>query len=710
MGRHPFRLLTWFITLSSSALACLPNAVRFDDKGRLPSQASASGDKSQGQSDASAPNDNDIARTDATSASKSASSPAAPIDDGFRFLEIVTSDSNIPAGVPIRPQVFALFASGERRNVTSEANLQIAGEQAQLNEASGLLPTTAKPGNLQLTASYRGKSANCDVILSQPQDGFLELSTSDSALKPGVIADLSAKLLLQDGSEMDVSDLVQWTANGSEGFARLTQPGRSQSHGKIEALASGSLTLHATLAVGTDSLVNDLKVAIGPSQALTLQSPSETLIAGIGETLTIPIDGKDMEGRMHRVASAVKMTNHSPEIISLGKSPLNGVFSVSGAKAGIGLIEISDNSGSASFTVRISDSPVTKLQLVTDEETIRERDDVRFNIVATYRDGSTRDVTQWAVAYMPASEAATDGQVQRLLWPAENMARASAVKAGRAKMTAMYRDVVMQANLVVKRLDDGIERIDVSPTSSTLDYHQSTRLKATATYADGSPSRDVTNFGMWKIGDPTAAKVAKGEVAALRPAQVTVDMGFGGINGRALINFSRDGAYGAFSAYGACSASCGGGLQARARACNNPEPLFGGKSCEGPSVESRACNTQACEPKIRPIAIVGGGGGSINGVYDFAGNGTGFASAPFVQGGYQIGPTTDVACPPGQRWPLADYYRGYITGPSGELLFDWDRFSCVYRGFTVPTRGLWCVHFESLTGNGYHSKACLNLF
>ena len=47
---------------------------------------------------------------------------------------------------------------------------------------------------------------------------------------------------------------------------------------------------------------------------------------------------------------------------------------------------------------------------------------------------------------------------------------------------------------------------------------------------------------------------------------------------------------GGWSAWSACSATCGGGTQART--CNNPAPSGGGANCSGST--SQACNTQAC--------------------------------------------------------------------------------------------------------------------
>ena len=55
-----------------------------------------------------------------------------------------------------------------------------------------------------------------------------------------------------------------------------------------------------------------------------------------------------------------------------------------------------------------------------------------------------------------------------------------------------------------------------------------------------------------------------------------------------------DGGWSAWSDWGSCSVSCGGGTQTRTRACNNPPPQYGGIACSGSTTESQACNTQSC--------------------------------------------------------------------------------------------------------------------
>ncbi|XP_029960009.1 hemicentin-1 [Salarias fasciatus] len=55
-----------------------------------------------------------------------------------------------------------------------------------------------------------------------------------------------------------------------------------------------------------------------------------------------------------------------------------------------------------------------------------------------------------------------------------------------------------------------------------------------------------------------------------------------------------NGGYSNWEEWGPCSSSCGQGFQERIRLCNNPEPANGGRSCSGPSIDSRKCQTGLC--------------------------------------------------------------------------------------------------------------------
>jgi len=67
-----------------------------------------------------------------------------------------------------------------------------------------------------------------------------------------------------------------------------------------------------------------------------------------------------------------------------------------------------------------------------------------------------------------------------------------------------------------------------------------------------------------------------------------------GVTSAAVVPTPVNGGWSAWSVWGSCSLTCGGGTQSRTRTCTNPAPANGGADCVGSTSESQACNTQAC--------------------------------------------------------------------------------------------------------------------
>uniref|UniRef100_A0A3Q3AYH7 Sema domain-containing protein n=1 Tax=Kryptolebias marmoratus TaxID=37003 RepID=A0A3Q3AYH7_KRYMA len=57
-----------------------------------------------------------------------------------------------------------------------------------------------------------------------------------------------------------------------------------------------------------------------------------------------------------------------------------------------------------------------------------------------------------------------------------------------------------------------------------------------------------------------------------------------------VANCSRNGGWTPWSSWGQCSSSCGIGFEVRQRSCNNPSPRHGGRICVGQGREERLCN------------------------------------------------------------------------------------------------------------------------
>ena len=64
-----------------------------------------------------------------------------------------------------------------------------------------------------------------------------------------------------------------------------------------------------------------------------------------------------------------------------------------------------------------------------------------------------------------------------------------------------------------------------------------------------------------------------------------------------------DGEWSDWGPWSDCTRSCGAGIRARNRECNNPAPQHGGNYCAGFEGELEGCNTQPCPGKPHIIHI-----------------------------------------------------------------------------------------------------------
>ncbi|XP_067022326.1 uncharacterized protein [Acropora muricata] len=55
-----------------------------------------------------------------------------------------------------------------------------------------------------------------------------------------------------------------------------------------------------------------------------------------------------------------------------------------------------------------------------------------------------------------------------------------------------------------------------------------------------------------------------------------------------------DGRWSLWKPWGPCSLTCAGGVQRRTRTCSNPAPKYGGKNCEGNALQTQSCNRAPC--------------------------------------------------------------------------------------------------------------------
>lgn len=71
----------------------------------------------------------------------------------------------------------------------------------------------------------------------------------------------------------------------------------------------------------------------------------------------------------------------------------------------------------------------------------------------------------------------------------------------------------------------------------------------------------------------------------------------GRISGNAV-----NGGWSSWASWSQCSRDCSRGIRSRKRTCSNPEPKYGGQTCQGPAQEYQECNITPC-PGEKPARL-----------------------------------------------------------------------------------------------------------
>ncbi len=140
----------------------------------------------------------------------------------------------------------------------------------------------------------------------------------------------------------------------------------------------------------------------------------------------------------------------------------------------------------------------------------------QFTAIATYSDGTTKDVTQsatWSSSVPSVATVTASGLASGLLQGTTNIS-ATYMNASAAGVLTVIAPVLVS--------------ISVTPGSSLVTAGNTVQLTATGTYSDGS-TQNVTSFASWSSSATTIATVNSGLLTGVSAGSVTVTASASGV-------------------------------------------------------------------------------------------------------------------------------------------------------------------------------------
>ncbi|MBO9609576.1 MAG: Ig-like domain-containing protein [Paenibacillaceae bacterium] len=318
----------------------------------------------------------------------------------------------------------------------------------------------------------------------------LVLSKTEATLAIGDSTSVSATAVLSDGTSSNVTLLTDWT---SDDAAVATVY-----NGTIAAKGEGTATIVASYAGIPQSI--SVKVS---KKVKALTKDKQSIDLRYGQTSTIALTAVYSDNSTENVSDVAEWSSVDESIASV----VNGVVSAQGP----GATSISASYGQKTVSIPVNVETVKRLEAGKKELSLLLDQEETIKLIATYPDGTSRDVAaeaEWASSDEDVADALA-GVI-------------TAYGAGSATIYASYgsREVAIQVSVNETR------RLDADAQSVFLRKGATKQIKLTATYPDGSTA-DITDTAKWSTNNGNVAYAAKGLITAYEAGTATITASYG---------------------------------------------------------------------------------------------------------------------------------------------------------------------------------------
>jgi len=379
----------------------------------------------------------------------------------------------IAAGLTQQYHLFAIYSDSTSREVTLESDWTSSEPKAATIDSAGLA-TTYQEWQLTITGTYQGLSASADLTITGALPSVLQITPVNPNKPLGTVGNFIATVFFTDGYAEDVSKRVTWVSSDTS-VVQISASGSASAEkvGVSEITATFGDLSETTTATVTSAVLTDIYI-----------DPVASSI-NIGDKQSYNAICKYSDGSLHNL-------------------PSNGVWQSS--KTSVATVQITGvttawatgvTEGNTIITARVGDitsneatlevaapTSLTSIQVTPAQATVVVGTQDQFTAIASYSDGSSKDITQ------KATWLTDNAEVVSIITTGENAGLAHALNSGVANIYAVMNNVASNtAEITVT--EKTINNIQITPNNSSYILGETAQYLVTVIYEDNS-TEDVT--------------------------------------------------------------------------------------------------------------------------------------------------------------------------------------------------------------------------
>lgn len=411
--------------------------------------------------------------------------------DQGQALFITPLSTTLNVGTSAQYRAILTNESGQQFDVTDQATWGLNSDNLAHISNTGNL-TALSEGPVQIISQYNTLNANANLTVTNKLISNVMVSPNEAISLVGLIKEFFSFSVFSDGSSQPITQDSQWSASDTSALI--------QGNGIVTAAQvtpPAGVDISAELDGKTGSA--NLKIINATITGLFIDPPASILPVGNKENYsayvslnTTPVETVDVSSQVEwsieneRIAVISNAVFNKGQLLSLteGLSQVQAEISFAG------------QSLNASSNLEVVPITLKKIDVSPSDISVVKGTSGTYSALGTYNNGDKRDISGsvlWSSSNSTVVTIETSGV---------NAGKAYAVVPGASTIRASLSGIVglASANVTSPELD----RIAVTPTSSTLALGQSQPFQATAFFKDGS-AHNVTKQAIWTSSNVSLA-------------------------------------------------------------------------------------------------------------------------------------------------------------------------------------------------------------
>ena len=306
-------------------------------------------------------------------------------------LNISQANNSLPKGLSQQFSAIGTYSDGSTQDLSTQVTWISSSEVVSVIENTADFKGLAHgigEGSTTISAILNDVSDSSNLTVSSALLESVEIIHPNRPIANGFSFPVKANGTYSDGSQQDITNIVEWTSNSSSNSLVLDISNSKE--GSITTLAEGESLISANLGEITGlSLVN---VSAAILQSINFAPHSESIPNGHHKQLSAI--GTFSDNTTTDITSQVTWQSEDTSILSISNTVSPGKLSA----LKIGQTSISANlSGiEASTQLTITNATLNSITTSLVQSNINEKTTTQAKAIASYSDNSTRDITQEA--------------------------------------------------------------------------------------------------------------------------------------------------------------------------------------------------------------------------------------------------------------------------------------------------------------------------